>query len=479
MMKIEMMEKALYKTITCLSIAILLAVAIAACSSEDAVVDDLEDGGAFTVTAEVARQLYSRGYDEGGYIRSGIYCLSYLKTDNSYDIASVDFHKNEETTPGLGIVTVPENQSLKWKNIGGGSPVTFYLDNVDPKIAAETSSPTEIVFGENNPYKAGVFDEEEKGEDETIPVNENDLLWGSSMVARNANSVDFELHHRMARVRVQVTTDEKYAQDDELSLENAKVSISSLVHTPVSYNRLNGTLSLGANLKYEDLEFVNANTPWASMKPDENNSAIKVYTTKDFVLPPQDLLENENRPKLTVKLKNGRVYSGILPHAMEIDDDNPEHTVPSKPAALSFLGEHILTIRTMITEDLPTLAFMPVWVVKWVDKGIFDLEAHQAGIYTKEEFDKLIEYYQKNNKYQLVRYGRLVTEEETPDVQRWVFDFFHSVTLDKNKISGSMKQGNGQEDFSFNFNNYAIYVLDGGSEISVTPEQLYEIVTRQ
>ena len=196
------------------------------------------------------------------------------------------------------------------------------------------------------------------------------------------------------------------------------------------------------------------------------------------MLPPQGLFDDDRRSKLTITLANGTVYSGILPHAMEIDDNDPAHTEPSYPVALSFLREHILTIRTIVTEDPPELSFMPVKVVKWVDKGRFTLEAHQAGVYTAAEFYKLIEYYSANNEYQLTRYGPLVTEEGT-DVQKWAFDFFQSVVLEESKIKGMMKRTNGQKDFSFNFHNYTIYIKKAGSEPAkaTSPEELYNMVT--
>lgn len=469
MIENEMTKKALYKMTTCFSMAIL-SVIVAGCSSEDAVADHLGDGGTFTVTAEVARQIYTRVSDENGYVTGGTYYLAYPKTDNSYNVASVDFNKNPETTPGIGIVTVPENQPLKWINIGGSTP-TFYLDNVNPGLASgEGSTATEIVFGEDNPYIASLWKE---NEDEPS----NDLLWGSTEVSNGAKTVNFDLHHRMARVRIQITTDGTYATDDELNLDEATVSISSLVHKPVSYNRLSGKLSLGDSPEHKSLVFKDKDDDWSSTKKDENNSNIKIYTTQDFVLPPQDLLENEGRPKLTITLKNGTEYSGILPHAMEIEDDNPDHTEPSLPAALSFVGEHILTIRTVITKEPPTLSFMPVWVVDWVDKGEFELEAHQSGIYKVGEFYELIGYYNENKEFQLPRYGRLVENESGEE--KWVFDFFHSTTLEEEKIRGKMKHDNSKKDFSFSFNNYAQYIKRAdGTIIKIDdPAELYRIVT--
>lgn len=480
-----MMKKSLYKATLSLSIAAMLAVVVAACSSEEtpAFPPSLEDD-TFTVTAEIAQQLYSRAYQDDGEVKEGIYYLSYPlnNQNNSYNVASVEFDK-EGTTPGIGIVTVPNNQALEWKDVGGGPTPTFYLDNVS---ATDNASPTRITLGEDNPYKAAIFDDKD---------GKNDLLWGETMVSRNAKNIYFDLHHNMSRVRVQVTVNHT---NNDLDLTGATVEISSINQKPIAYNRLDGSLELPTATTEEErqkiyttLTLVNYSEEaeekieWASSSIDEKDQNISIYTTKDFVLPPQDILGDENRPKLTITLKNGTVYSGILPHAMLIDDGT--NVEPSYPVAFSFLKEHILTIRTLITEEPPQLGFMPVWVVDWVDKGDFTIEAHQSGIYKPEEFYKLIEYYNENNEYQLPRYGRL-----TPDGkggEKWEFDFFHFVTLDYDKIHAKMKvgenvKGSQTKDFSFDFNAYTVsiqkYDSDGnpyGEPHQTDPYELYQIVT--
>lgn len=469
-----MMKKALYRSVFCLFVGTALA-AVAACSSEEAPVVPPEAGDTFTVTAEVARQLYSRAYQESGDVKDGIYYLSYpLAAENSYKIAKVTFNKKDESNPEIGFVTdLDDSKELKWIDISQGTP-TFYLDNVAPDVATgEESTLTRIVFGNDNPYKAALFDKEN---------GTNDLLWGTTTARHGFNTVDFELHHCMSRLRVEVTVDKtnEHFQDD-LNLEGATVEISSIRQTPRAYNRFDGSLELdtldasGSNYSevYSTLTLVNPENDkltWDG-EPivDKTNENKETYTTKDFVLPPQGLLGDANRPRLIITLKNGRKYSGILPHAMLIGD---------YPVALYFLREHILTIRTVITEEPPELAFMPVWVVEWVDKGEFTVEGHQAGIYRPEEFYKLIDYYKSYNEYHLPRYGRLVTEGEGESAtEKWRFDFFRTVTLEYGRIQGKMELQS--KDFSFNFNGYAVYVQcpNESDPKQVDEQKLYNIVT--
>lgn len=431
----------------------------------------------FNVIASIAREVKTKAYQEQGYVLEGIYNLTYPTLEGTYDVASVNFNLNESITPGIGIVTVGDNQDLKWIDVGGGSTPTFYLDNMMVENAdPNPESPLDITFGSDNPYKAGLFD---------FTDGSNDLLWGSSMVGRGSKTVNVDLHHNMARIRVQVTVDRtNMTVTNNLDIEKAKVEITSINQTPISYNRITGDLQLDtlSMEAYTPLTLVNPATDgkieWGDSIISEEDPNIATYITQDFVVPPQGLLGDESRPRLQITMPDGQMYTGILPHAMEILDDT--HSAMGYPAALYFLKEHILTIRTVITEEPPTLEFMPVWVVKWVDKGEFDIEAHQAGIYTAAEFYKLIEYYQTNNEYQLVRYGSLDEDDDT-GYKEWNFNFFSGVTLEYSDIYNTMHPGTlGSQPFHFTYNGYGATVVnrnDPGVEKKVNEQQLYRIVT--
>lgn len=454
--------------------ALLMAVVAAGCDPESGADGEREEGDIVRVAAEVARQISTRAYQEQGKVTEGTYYLTYPTSNDSKQLAEVRFGV-EGSASDIGMVIVPpDSKELKWIDVGGGATPTFYLDNVERRYAVEEKSTlTEIVFNEDNPFVAGLFDLTENAA--ARPAN--DLLWGSQQASRGAKMVSFDLHHYMARVRVQVTVDRTNEQENgDLDLEGATVTISSLVHKPYSYNRLDGTMALSApdeNPAYETLTLVGTGDDgetyhWNEMVDEDRNGLNDVYTTCDFVLPPQGLLEDDGRPVLTIQLADkadgtkGKVYSGILPHAMEIDD--------GYPVALSFLKEYILTIRTVVTETPPELSFMPVQVVQWVDKGDFTIEAHQSGVYTVAEFDNLVKYYNENNTYQLVRYGKFNEEKK-----KWVFDFWHSVTLDYEKIKGCMKdRSKEQKEFEFRFNNFKIWLSDRTDPI--TEKELYDIV---
>lgn len=428
-----------------------------------------------SVTAALAGQTYTRANqdEDEGRVVDGRYYLSYPATDNVYTVAIVDFDKQKTETEGLGIVSSLDGEELAWNKIGG-SPVDFYLDNV----GNEYGSSSLVTFNDDNPFVAGLFDFEN---------GSNDLLWGEKSVYRNTKTLNFDLHHCMSRIRVQVQVAKSDQSVDDITLDDATVEITNLYTTPRTYNRLDGVLSPADDAETASVVVVSYDEEyekygWESISTSEENSDI-TYLSQDIVILPQSLAEDVNRPQLKITLSNGKVYSGILPHAMLIANSETDNSL-NYPVTLAFLREHILTIRTLITEEPPQLAFMPVWVTDWVDKGEFTLEAHQSGVYTASEFSKLIGYYQDHNEYQLVRYGYLFTPEGT-DTQKWLFNIFSSVVLQFDDIYNKMKpqtvvgEKGKTKDFEFVFNNYAVYIeKEGESEMTqVTESQLYAIVT--
>lgn len=460
------------------SLATVLTASLTACSDVDTFErEDMDFSNALRVSAKVARHTQTRAYQDTGRVVSGHYYLSYPGTGNEYSVATVDFDRESAESPGLGIVTTSGGTELKWSEIGG-SPVNFYLDNVSPSMDADNSYGPIVNFSEgDNPFVAGIFDDVD---------GSNDLLWGDKTVTRDTRSVSFDLHHNMSRVQVQVKIAHTKNSVGEIDLRNAKVEISNLFTKTLSYDRLTGTLAVDSITGREAVLITDtgkAGYGWTDISTPEDNPDTTTYLSQDIVLPPQVLLENEERPRLVITLDDGTEYSGILPHAMLIP--SPTDGSLSYPVTLAFLKEYILKIRTVITEEPPELAFMPVYVVNWVDKGEFTEEAHQSGIYTASEFYKLIEYYEANNRYQLVRYGYL-TVPEGGTKQIWLFNFWSSVVLDYDKIYNKMKPGSADakaeqpNDFEFSYNNYTVYVQNGEGEANmkrVSSSQLYNICT--
>ena len=430
-------------------IAAASALAIVSCTKGG--IPDPDGEKPVRIGARTALELQSRAYQASGKVSSGTYYLTYTARDKAKAVAEAKFG-DPETGEENGIVTLPSGDRLLWKFITDESVSTFCLDNV-PKSG--DGDGTTVTFGsDNNPFKAGLFDDD---------GGTNDLLWGTRDVSRNAENIHFDLHHNMSRVRVQVTVNRKNSTEGALNLDDAEVKITSLIHTPRSFNRLDGTLALGEDPDYDDLVLADRTIGWNN-DLDKSEGDTEMRTTYDFVLPPQTL-SDENRPRLVITLADGSVYSGILPHAMEIN--SPEYKNPY-PVALSFLKEHILTLRTEITEAPPSLSFMPVTVVEWIDRGSFTLEGHQAGIYTTKDFEDLLHWWDEYNEDQLARYGLL-----EDDGKKWMFSFWGPIDVKSADIKGKMKV-TGDTDYHFRFHGFK-HLVDGN--VVAEEEYLKKILT--
>lgn len=403
------------------------------------------EGLPVSVRAMVADALYTRGY-EPGPVTSGTYYLTYeskgsTRDNRTYALASVNF---SESSTGTATKIEQGGNHLTWDNDVVNATSIFRLDNVPPsldKADAGEKVDTLVVFGTGdgeNPFVAGIFDED---------GGSNDLLWGSKEVGYNTARISFDLHHYMSRVKVVVTANKENSTEEGLDLDGAEVKITLLAHTPVSYNRNNGALDLGETPDYGDLVLTgkdeDIDIPWADIDISEDGT-MDVRTTKDFVLPPQVLRDKDLRPRLEIRLKNGDFYSGILPHAMEVVDSDQK----TYPAGLAFLREHILTLRTVITEEPPELSFMPVTVIEWVDKGEFSLEGHQAGVYNTADFLELVDNYKNYNEEQLERFGLDAGDH-------WEFNFWGSAEVeDANRVKGKMVPDDTSKPYLFKFHGY-------------------------
>ena len=429
-------------------------------------------------------------YVEEGAITHGQFCLGYESSANDapYRVADVNFDNGPLAGTGIGTVWTPEGyKELSWSGVRNTNTPIFYMDNVlkkyNEKWKPDHSSgehDSEILFkaGEH-PFVAGLFD---------YVDGENDLLWGSDNIPKNTNPIVMNLHHRMSIVRVEITVDRTAYPEQAIDLSEASISITNLVHTPRSFNRKDGTIAIADNPVREDLVMVdtkkdeNSERNWKNVvkgyeeeieSDDEPGKTriVDIYTTKDFVLPPQGLPERENRPRLRIETAD-RVFSGILPNAMwEMVDDKP-----TNPLTLRFMEEHKLTIRTRITLDPPELTFMPVLVRDWVCKDVHVSTGYQAGLYTAGDFQKLATVYgTKYNVSTLSKYGYIKKNGDKNGA--WVFGIYRTLTLKYDDIKGTMKPGGSKLDFSFSLARYKVYVVKDGETYLVNAETLKEIVS--
>lgn len=411
------------------------------------------------IGADVSGQMQSRNYIMEGEVKEGQFWLTYTSDKNVLSLADVDFDK--KGTEGIGIVTTSDNKELDWDMVVNQATPWFYLDNVHPELNTNSNDFATVVFGDDNPYKAAVYDS---------TTGSNDIQWGSLQASRGTKNLNFTLHHQLSRVIVIVTIDSENDYNKELDLEGATVKLTNLVTTPYSFNRTDGSVALAAQdatPETNNLVLVDGQTEWVLIEPDEQNDNITRYYTPDYILPPQGLANDDTRTRLVITTAKGKTYSGVVPHAMFIyqGSDNTPY-----PVNFSFLKEYRIILRTEISKDPPELVFAPVQVIDWVDKGEFTVDGYQAGIYSADDFYNLIKAWATYTTEVISNYGYL-------SENKWVFNFWNTVTLDYDMIAGKM---NSSRDFEFIFNNFAIYLNQDNTIREIKkPTELYEIVTTQ
>lgn len=326
-------------------------------------------GRTILIAAQAASQMESRAgeedgqeqqqgrYVDSGPVKHGQFTLTYQhqswkdnygsKDGNSVAVGDVDFDSSVLAGSGIGITSsLTDWKEIAWRDVYEQND-SFYMDNVLKKYNSKYDAANhtnehqwkDIVL-KNAPFKAGLFDYKD---------GTNDLLWGFKRASRSENPIVMDLHHYMAIVRVEISVDQSHELLDEIDLTNAEIYITNLLHEPYSYNRKDGVLGFKPNLQdadYKELTMVNPLADEAldwveepSEKSGEGENSEKrymVYTTKDFVLPPQGLRQDQKRPRLVIKVKDKegnvtRSFSGPLPSAMW---ENPTESVNGTPMSL-------------------------------------------------------------------------------------------------------------------------------------------------
>lgn len=417
------------------------------------------------ISASIAASSPTRAYQASGKVETGRFYLTYSNPSGepAYQVGEVNFYD------GTGFVTDSEPQELTWAKVGfdpGGDDknATFRMDNFSS--VAEDPAATTITLNPNNPYKAGKFD---------YVNGTNDLLWGMTTVTRMDPKVAMRLHHAMAMLRIIVVTDASAKGSSAINLERATVEITNIVNSPVSYDRLTGTLLLPEEEAYSDLKIIQPGTSeWTAIETEPENDEITTYTAPDFVLPPQGIAQGESRPRLriTVPQDDGgtRVFSGPLPRAMVVEAEDGS-TVSMN---FSFLREHIMTLRVTMDPDLMNLEFMPVTVTDWVDKGTFVANGSQSAIFDADNFMDMIKWYNAGDWTSLQRLGYL-------DQGQWIFNIYGDLILNESEILGRLEYRS-DNPIAFKFNGQTVTVIrTDGTVLELTeendgPEELLEII---
>lgn len=354
--------------------------------------------------------------------------------------------------------------------------VTIFMDNSPLAFGNYPDTIPTITATYKTMYSAGIYD-----------PDVNDPLWGTATVEKDATLVEIDLQHILSRIKVNITVDRSMDQALDLDLSDAILKIDNVILEPTKYNRVKGEFVLPDN-KYSEFLLVDHPRDAETLESEENelewgtiditNPQKTIYKSKDFVVPPQVLKDDDSRPRLILLIPSEEVKKGIpglnipdsqeyvefsnyLPRSLTVLDTEGHTTGVSM--MLNFLRGYILTLNTTLVPGDMELKFMPVTVEPWVEKGGSVDQASQASVASYDDLKDLIKNYNEGNKFRLSKYGFYTGTEKDG---HWVFQFRNSyIEMDQKEIQGSMIPGDDKPDYEFEFGNRSetLKLLDGNT----------------
>lgn len=363
--------------------------------------------------------------DDGG-VESGTYYLTYNSSGAKVCMVTFADSKGYPLVSDNGIY-----QFLKWNDVmpEKDGKYLFTLDNLDDKDNPET-----VTLGEA--YKAAPLNDE---------LNDKlDIVWGKQPVekGKESDAVNFKLSHRMAKISLEISVG---TPGIALDGEPVKITLTDVISEPATFNRTSGAVSVAGKQRSEivlyDGEF-------------DSNQSEPTYSIPSWIFPPQTF-DSNNWPKLRIVL-GGTTYEGTLNHYMvqkESGDDTPAEMTGFES------GLH-LTLRAKLskTTDEVELIFMPVWVRKWEEIDNIGIGAKQRGVYTKEDYARLVTAYNKDKDENVLNeYG---TKNDASGT--WTFVLFRNIG-DKGGQATMLKFKD--DEFEINFNSYTVYGYNSKSNL--------------
>lgn len=423
---------------------------VCACSDQELSTQQGETTAPIALSASIngSMQAGSRVDDEPVEVSTGDYYLTYTPTDSNSTQTVYTIFSDGTGYPYLS-TTGTTRTRLNWGHVKNESgQCTLYLDNVPDENATSTT----IELGDS--YKACPY---------TGENCEGDILWGSYNGSHNANPLSIDLHHRMASVKINIDAEDERVEG-QMTLP-ITVSLSKIKTKAGTFNRLNGIV-IAANEKPEDGVTIH------STVLDTNGD------TDVFLFPPQKFPTGD-RPQLTIVLSDGTTYRGTLPEIMHITEGGS-----TTDPALELKAGYLLTINVKLVQNIndQAIEFLPAVVEDWVEKVIVPIPSKQVGITNSEEYEAVVEAYNKLYDSSTSE-GKKATCRETleryatydADKDKWTICFFANLTLEEGETTFS--QFSNGDHLTLDFRGHTIYGLSdeaGLIETNTTTEEEVE-----
>lgn len=348
---------------------------------------------------------------DDGKVVSGTYYLTYNSSVAKVCMVTFADLKGYPLVSDNGIY-----QFLKWNDVmpEKDGKYLFTLDNLSNKDNPET-----VTLGKD--YQAA-------------PLNDKlDIVWGKQPVekGKESDAVNFKLSHRMSKISLEISVG-----TSGINLDNgipATITLMNVISEPATFNRTSGDVSVEGKQRSEIelYEGVLTNDNFKNPIPS-------------WIFPPQTF-DEDNWPKLRIVLGE-QTYEGTLNDYM-VQEGRLD--TPVKMTGFES-GQH-LTLRAKLsnTTDEVELIFMPVWVRKWEEIDNIGIGAKQRGVYTEEDYARLVTAYNENSKDE-----KVLDEYGTDDSGKWTFVLFRNIgDIDGRDTMPKFKD----DQFQITFNGYTVY----------------------
>lgn len=281
-------------------------------------------------------------------------------------------------------------------------------------------------------------------------AEEVDIIWGKIATPTPNKSLHFELEHKMSAISFRFYTDNDELEEelagatdvwlDKMCIWLENSSVNSQYNTQYTiFNRKKGAI-YGEETSYwernytnEDFHLIDANASDRPQKLEKQsgNEGITYYSTPVWIVPPYKWLGTaiqQDRPKLSICLPDGTVYSGILPENINYWDYNTQKKewVLMNGQIRFWKGRHLsFKVKLNKEEGERVILFEGITVEPFVRQLEDSPELKQSGIYSGEELATLAQTYNDNSdsdNLRLIRYGYF-------DGEKWVFPLWSEIKI--------------------------------------------------
>lgn len=302
-------------------------------------------------------------------------------------------------------------------------------------------------------------------------AEEVDIIWGKIDKPTPNKSLNFKLEHQMSAISFRFYTENDLLEEqlagatevwmDEVRIwlddQNIDGNYANVWYS--SFNRKEGSV-YGRSDLYREAQTANGlylvqagNTdkrPEELIKDDSDDSRT-YYTTPMWIVPPYKWKSGGRFPKVSLRLKDGTLYTGHLPEKLSYWEQTPQHV---GDGTLRFWKGYHITFKVRLSSDNDEfeLLFESVTVSPFSSWGkIDDPTLAESGIYSGEDLDNLTKTYNTNSdkdNYRLLRYG-------SHDGKQWIFHLWRRVDIPIDQPLPQFK--NGQFEIQKMSGSYGIY----------------------